>query len=115
MNDQDAYINAALSCSYEYLTIAIHSLSTNLNYSNKILAFIKTTTKEDSDIYIASVYNLRSFIMLDIADIFDKIKTAIQKYSLYPYSEILDENTRRRFSSSSSDVCRPTPPRDNTE
>ena len=52
--------------------------------------------------------------MLDIEDLFDKIKTAIQAYPLYLYLDIADENPHRSFGSSSSDFYYPPPCRNFT-
>ena len=72
MNTQDDDINSALSRAYEYLTISIRYLTNDLKYAHFILSLIKTNTQEESDIYISSVSNPHSFIMLDIEYLFEK-------------------------------------------
>ena len=52
--------------------------------------------------------------MLDIGNIFDKIKTLIQLFIICPSSDIPDENYHCSFGSSSSDVYFPPPPHDFT-
>ena len=59
-------INFDLDHAYEYLTKSIPYLSTDLKYSHRLLAIIKTSTHQEADIYISNVSNLHYFIMLDI-------------------------------------------------
>ena len=93
MSDQDAKINPALSDTNTALTKSIHYMSTDPKYAHRLLELIKMTSHEEDDIYIASVTNLHYFIMLDIVDLFEKIKNSIQNNPLYPSSDTIEKNT----------------------
>ena len=109
------HINIALAQAFAYLTMVIVSLSTDLKYAHCIITLIKTSTQEETAIYISIVSNLHSFIMFDIEDLFDKIKTIIQEYPFYLFSKTTDENTHSSFGAYSSYVYHHPPPRDLTD
>ena len=78
------------------------------------MAFIKTSTQEEAGIFITNVSTLHYFIMLDIDDIFDKIKTLIQAFPLCPSSDTPEGKPHCSFGSSSSYAYCSPPPRDFT-
>ena len=107
------YINRSLTHSYAYLTMDILYLSTNLKYYHWLLALIKTTTQEEDYIYITSVFNPHSFIMLYIEDLFEKSRPSFRHILFVPLQ------TRQTkfpliFGSSYLDLYYPPLPRDLT-
>ena len=91
MNTQDDDINSALSRAYEYLAVAIRSLTNDLKYAHFILSLIKSNTQEESDIYISSVSNPHSFIMLDIEYLFEKSRPS---FNHIPYVTLHTRRTK---------------------
>ena len=85
MNFRYAAINVTLNADNKALTTDIFSVSNEPKYTHNFMKFIKTTTQEEADIYIASVFNPHFFIMLEITDIFEEFNTYIKAYHLYPY------------------------------
>ena len=74
------------------------------------MAVIKTCIQKEDDIYIANASTPEYFIMLDIYNLFEKIKTLIQAFPLCPYSDTLEKNPHWSFGSSSWDFyCPPLP------
>ena len=70
----------------------------------------KKYTQEGADIYITTGYTSYSSNMLDIDNLFEKIKTPIQSFPISPSSYITGENPHYSLCSSSSDVyCLPPP------
>ena len=66
------------------------SICHDIKYSHRLQAVIKTSTQEESNIFITRVYTLQYFIKLDIENISDKINTLIQEFTLFTYSDTPD-------------------------